>query len=297
MSNKPDDVANAVARRAGEVGQRPRTTAEEAQSARIGTMLELLKKQKPEIAKLLPAEMDIDRFMRIALSVLRTTPKLDQCTPSSFLGALMTCAQLALEPGPTGEAYIIPRGKNIGTYEQPNWIQEAHFELGYQGMIALFWRHPLAANIDTQAVHENDEFDFQYGTDGYLRHKPARKDRGDVICWYAVARLTNGGFLFRVMYRDEVEAHRLRSTQPNGTAWKNDYGPMAEKTCIRVMFKKLPRHAQIALALTHDASVRNDYTADGLDTRPEYIEGELADKDQDPEPTEAETAAMAGAHA
>ncbi|NKV63713.1 hypothetical protein GS924_06770 [Rhodococcus hoagii] len=58
---------------------------------------------KPELQRALPKHMDPDRMARIALTVLRQTPKLNECKPESFLGALMTAAQVGLEPGPLGE--------------------------------------------------------------------------------------------------------------------------------------------------------------------------------------------------
>lgn len=66
----------------------------------------------PEIQRALPKHMDADRIARIALTAVRTTPKLLDCDQFSFLAALMQSAQLGLELNTgLGQAYLIPYGK------------------------------------------------------------------------------------------------------------------------------------------------------------------------------------------
>ena len=86
-----------------------------------------------EIAKALPSVMTPDRFTRMMLSAVSATPKLAECTPKSFLGAMMNAAQLGLEPNtPLGQAYILPYS-NKG-------VMEAQFQIGYKGLIDLAYR-------------------------------------------------------------------------------------------------------------------------------------------------------------
>lgn len=277
------EISNAVARRAETVGQAVQQRP---------NLQQQIERMRPEIARALPKHMDADRMARIALTLLRQTPKLNECTPESFLGALMTCSQLGMEPGPTQEAYIIPRwnkeidnGKDANGKNLPKGAMEASFQLGYQGMVKLFWQHPLAAMIDAQAVRENDEFDYGLGLDSrFLTHKPARRGRGNAICWYSVAKLNNGGSAFQVLWPEDVEWHRSRSQAPNSPAWKGSYDSMAKKTCIRVMFKLLPKSAEIARALSHDETVRTDSSLEAIDT-PVYVAIEAG------EPTEARSRA------
>ena len=51
-----------------------------------------------ELAKALPSVITPERFTRIVLSALSSTPELNNCSRESFLGAMMTSAQLGLEP-------------------------------------------------------------------------------------------------------------------------------------------------------------------------------------------------------
>ena len=82
--------------------------AQETAAARTSegpTMQQYIKQMQGEIKKALPAVMTPERFSRIVLSALSTNPKLAETTPQSFLGAMMTAAQLGVEPNtPLGQA-------------------------------------------------------------------------------------------------------------------------------------------------------------------------------------------------
>lgn len=114
-------IQNAAAKKTA-----PTTEAPTAVKSARGQMQDYVTKMLPEIKKALPRVMTPERFSRIVLSALSTTPTLAECTPSSFLGAMMTAAQLGVEPNtPLGQGYLIPRrnGKKGG-------IWECQFQLG-----------------------------------------------------------------------------------------------------------------------------------------------------------------------
>ena len=69
---------------------------------------ELINKSLKELGKAVPSCMSAERLARIAFTTIRLNPKLADCTPESFLGALFQSAQLGLEPNVEGQAYIIP---------------------------------------------------------------------------------------------------------------------------------------------------------------------------------------------
>jgi recombination protein RecT len=236
---------------------------------------DLLDRMGPEIAKAVPAHMTAERMARIAYTQVRKNPDLAMCTAESLAGAILTCAQLGLEPGPTGEAFLVPR-KNKGVWE-------ASFEFGYKGMATLFWQHPLAMYLDTQTVYENDTFDYELGLNAFLKHKPAKGERGkETGEWYAVAKLVTGGYRFVVLDRREVERRRHRGSSPYSPSWKNDYNAMAEKSCVRAIFDLLPKSPELARALAQDGRVRTDLAADALDVEPTYedaVEGEVVEDD------------------
>ncbi|MGY4988886.1 recombinase RecT [Streptomyces nigrescens] len=277
MSN---NLAERVARRA----TTPVDQVAQRQQPAQPTLVQFVRQMGPEIARALPAHMSgaADRIARIALTDLNRVPNLAKATRDSFAGALMTCTQLGLEPGRvSGEAYLLPFwNKKIGQHE-------VQLVLGYQGMIKLFWQHPLAAGLDAREVRENDDFDYEYGLDAYLRHKPARRNRGQVTEYYALARLSNGGSAFVVMSPEDVEDIRRRSKAKDSGPWQTDYHAMAKKTGIRQLFKLLPKSPELARAVAHDESVRRDASTAGIDAVPDFIEGETVEDEQRTSPDEA----------
>ncbi len=213
----------------------------------VGSFIQAL---RPEIARAAPKHMDADRIARLALTVVRTDEAaakkrgkpqeaLVNCKPESFAGALLTASALGLEPGINGDAYLVA------------YKGEATLIIGYQGYAKLFWQHPLARHLDAQAVHEHDEFDYAYGLDPYLKHKPALGDRGKVVAYYAVAALSTGAKVFVVISPDEAKALRggnvgVSGNIPDPMRW------MERKTALRQLFKLLPKSPILARALDSD---------------------------------------------
>jgi recombination protein RecT len=209
---------------------------------------QLIQQMTPEIKKALPAHLDADRIARIAITLIGTNRALAECTPESFLGALMTASQLGLEPGPLGEAYLVPYGKQVT------------FIAGYKGLIKLAYQSGQLKRIDAHVIREHDEFDFAYGSDPYLRHKPQLlADRGRAIGVYATAELTSGAKPFVVLAVDEIERHRRRSRAADKGPWVTDWDAMARKTAVRGLARWLPLSPDLrnfATAAHLDGSVR-----------------------------------------
>ena len=225
----------------------------------------LIERMKPEMGRALPKHMDPDRMARIALTVLRQTPKLGECNPQSFLGALMTAAQCGLEPGPLGEAYLVPYGR------------EVTFVPGYRGLVKLAWNSNQLSSIAAHVVHENDTFEFAYGLEPTLVHKPSLRDRGDVIAAYAVATFKHGGNAFEIMSVEDIEAIRKRSKAANSGPWVTDWAQMARKTVLKRLSKWLPLSPEFADAIQRDGTVRTDVGSQLGEVEPTWIDAEPED--------------------
>ncbi|MFC1260689.1 MULTISPECIES: recombinase RecT [Streptomyces] len=264
------NARNAVARRAENVGQVQQADSAEQQQPDLASFVNSMSR---ELSRAVPKHLTGDRIARIALTSLRTTKHLPECTLDSFAGALMSCAQLGLEPGgPAGEAYLLP------FFNRRKGVYEVQLVIGYQGMVKLFWQSPIARHLDAQAVKENDHFEYEYGLNPKLEHKPARGNRGQTIAYYAVATMTNGGSGFVVMFPEDIEEIRKRSKAKDDGPWLTDYDAMAKKTCIRQLFKTLPKSSELARAVAHDETVRTDRSLDAIDAAPEWIPGETVER-------------------
>lgn len=249
-------------------------TEEQHEQDRLASIATKLEEDLPTIVASLPAQFSGERMAGLILNQVRKNPRLALCSQASLLGAILTCAQLGLEPGDaTGEAYLIPR-----SIWKPQWekkVTEATFQIGYKGMTTLFWRHPLAGYLHSDTVREGDDFDYAHGTTAFLTHRTPRRKSRDRSArgeptgeWYAAAKTVNGGFAFTVLETEEVEERRQASDSPNSPAWKGYFHQMAEKSCIRDLFDELPKERETRLALAWEGQVRTEMEADAFQEPP-----------------------------
>lgn len=234
----------------------------------------LIQKQAPQFKLALGKSMDPERFTRVAMTTVRTNEGLQRCNPQSVLASLMLCAQLNLEPGPLGHAYLVPFGN------------ECTFIVGYQGLIELAYRSGQVLSIYAELVHEHDAFEQRLGTDRTIDHKPPPfgQPRGKVVGVYAVAKLRGGATQFVVMTADEVERIRQMSRGKNSLMWKDHWEAAAKKTVIRQLAKWIPKSTEMQAAIAADDAAERGAAqrdASGLD---------FGDMDEDPSGDEVITA-------
>lgn len=211
---------------------------------------------KPAIKAALPSVMTPERFSRITLSALSANPTLKECTPQSFLGAMMTAAQLGLEPNtPLQQAFLIPF-RNHGKLE-------CSFQLGYKGLIDLAYRSGEVSIIQAHTVYENDEFQYELGLDPKLRHVPAKTDRGAPIAYYAMFKTKDGGYGFQVMSIEEVRAHAKKFSKSYGNGpWVTNFDEMAKKTVLKKVLKYAPLKSDFVRGISMDETTKTDISSD-----------------------------------
>ncbi len=266
---------------------------------RITTLRTMLDKSKAQIAMALPKHMTPDRMLRIAMTSVQRNPKLLECTPESFCGAIIQSAQLGLEPdGVLGHAYLIPfwNGKKR--------VTEVQFMPGYKGLLDLSRRSGNISTIYARVVYAKDSFTYRYGLDPDVTHTPTREDDpGAIVAVYAVACLRDGGQQFEVMLAREVESIREQSKKRNkgkeSGAWSEHVGEMYKKTVLRRLCKLLPVSVELQKAVALDeheaAGIPQDLSAI-LDVSSEPA-ADVPPKEPEPEPpapvaeAESETAA------
>lgn len=226
----------------------------------------LIESSAKELGRALPEHMRPERIVRIALTCIRQTPALAKCTPESFLGALFTAAQLGIEPI-AGRAYLLPfnnnRKKPDGSWHT---VKEAEFVLGYKGVADLFYRHEKAVNLEWGVVREKDDFDYQRGTNSFLRHKEAKGDRGPILGFWVMANLMNGGKPFHYMTADETLDHGKKHSKTyskkknewyDGSPWVAEFESMSLKTVLVQLMKILPLSVELQHAISQDETARD----------------------------------------
>lgn len=235
------------------------------------TILDYIKSMEGEIAKALPSVITPERFTRIVTTALSSNPKLRECTPISFVGSMMTAAQLGMECNtPLGQAYLIPR------WNSKKGANECQFQLGYKGLIDLAYRSGDVSTISAHVVCENDEFEYELGLTPVLKHKPATSNRGNPSYVYATFHTKDGGYGFEVMSMDDVREHakKFSDAVKNGkfSPWTTNFEEMAKKTVLKRVLKYAPLKTDFARQVASDETVKNTISADMFSEPAEYID-------------------------
>lgn len=233
------------------------------------TVADLIEKLKPQMALALPKHINADRFYRVILTEFRKNPDLIKCTPVSLMGALLTSAQLGLEPGLLGQAYLVP------------YKGQMEFQIGYRGMIDLARRSKNIKVIYAEGVYENDEFDYEYGLNFKLFHKPVLENKGNLIAVYGVSKFVDGGEYFKVMSKEDVDKIKKLSKTVKSpySPWNNFYDDMAKKTVIRQIFKYLPISVEILENSMNDNIIKKN---DGRENMSQINESDIINLDLEP---------------
>lgn len=250
------------------------------------TMQQYIKQMEGEIKKALPSVLTPERFTRIVLSALSTNPKLAATTPQSFLAAMMTAAQLGVEPNtPLGQAYLIPYFNN------KTRCSECQFQLGYKGLIDLAYHSGEVSVIQAQVVYANDEFTFSFGLDPQLKHVPAHENRGEPIYVYAMFRTKDDGYGFEVMSMDDIRTFAQQYSKTYGSGpWQTNFEEMAKKTVLKRVLKYAPLKSDFLRVIAQDEMVKTEisedmYAVPGTVVEVDGTTGEVIEQGEDVQPT------------
>jgi recombination protein RecT len=252
----------------------------------------------PRIAEIMPPGMDPNRLKRLVIGAYKNNKMFQRCDASSILTAVLGAAQLGLEIGEAGEAYLIP------------YKQNCELIIGYQGYLKLAYQSPAVKLIDAGEVYSNDYFDYSQGSDTKLVHRTAglsttnnfplsKAQRGDLLGYYAFALLyDNDKPVAKIMTMDEIEEHREyspsykwarkakeeaeadpKNKQKQETAkykmmtpWMTHPTEMALKTVIKSLCKLLPK-----TSILHDATSVESKTISATPIKPCNITSEIID--------------------
>ena len=232
----------------------------------------LLKSKQAEISKMLPKHLNAERLLKVAQIAATTTPALAKCDVPSLIGAIGQCAQMGLEPNTVlGHAYLLPfNTKRKDANGNEKWVNSVQVIIGYKGLIDLARRSGQIISIAAHEVCQNDKFELVYGLDEKLNHTPAMGDRGEVIGFYAIAKLKDGGHAFEFMSRlqvEEIKAAGERKNKRESSVWKDHFVEMGRKTVIRRLAKYLPLSVefQTAAAIDGMAEAGKDQHLDAID--------------------------------
>ena len=170
-----------------------------------GTLGEWLMVQQKRIAPSLPTgTVSIERFMEsVKFAILDPkNPLLRTCDKESLQRSIAQAANYGLEVGGVlGQSYFIPYNESVKT-SNGQWqkVMTCHFQIGYKGLIELARRSKTIKTIAAEPVYENDDFECELASGRSIHHKiNIFKDRGEVVAYYCLVELTNGGEQFAII--------------------------------------------------------------------------------------------------
>jgi recombination protein RecT len=161
----------------------------------------------------------------------------------------MRCAETGLEPIGPGGAWPVPfNNKHLQRLE-------VQFIPDWRGLIQLAKKTGQIKHAYGEIVRENDEVSYQKGDNPLLTHRPALRDRGEVMGAYCVVVLPDDSKHIEYMAFEEIESIRGRSKAGESGPWITDWGQMAIKTVVKRALKPFAGSPEMQTAIEYDNQV------------------------------------------
>lgn len=236
--------------------------------------------EKDNLPKLLEAHgISTAKFTQIVISEVKKSQKMQEAflnNPASLFASILHCAELGLNPSEmVGDFFFIPFKGGIKPI------------LGYKGLINLILRSGKVAKISCEVVYEGDDFEYELGLEPKLAHIPnhnASRKSTDIKWIYAVAKLSDGELVFKVMSRDEIMAIANISNVTNNLYFNDKKDPqnwMAKKTVLKQLSKLLPKDYYGQKAVSVDDSLEGEgYLMMDDENNVKYVKGRILSQKQ-----------------
>jgi len=187
---------------------------------------------KAQFALALPKHLSAERFSRVAITALTRTPKLQECTPESFMKCLLDLSAAGLEPDGRN-AHLIPYNNNKAK------TVECQLQIDYKGYVELVMRTGEVSYVHADKVCDNDVFIVDCGE---LKSHVVdyKKDRGAAYAYYAIIKRKDGTAKCEVMtlpevikIRDKSQGYKSAVQYGNDHPWISHFDEMAKKTVFK----------------------------------------------------------------
>lgn len=181
----------------------------------------------------LPKDLNVTRFVQNSVALLNGNNVLidfaQKYGTAQIKAGLLRGAFLGLD-FINAEAYLVPYGSTL------------NFMPSYKGMIKLCIKYSSRPinTIYAKIVREGDEFmeEIVRGQPS-VTFRPKPFNKAPIVGCFAVCLYKDGGMVYEVMSKEDVEQCKRSSKSKNSPAW-NFYTEMAKKTVIRRLAKSIP---------------------------------------------------------
>lgn len=233
--------------------RRHSTVKEDRNAARV-EILDHVEQHKADVVKFLSMfDISFDVFQAglhvLLMSKMEREPDFfDQVSTESVMEALFRCAKDGLIPDGKEAAigHFLAKGAKLAT---------ATYMPMRDGFVKVLWRTGMVLDINDNVVTENEEdegrFEYEEGTNGFIRHRPSMKrtDKDVALAAYCVINLVGGGTIREVVTQDELRKIAKMSKSSARAEWKFQ---MDRKAALRRIMGKMPKNKWVEQLLAHD---------------------------------------------
>ncbi len=214
----------------------------------LATLKAFLLKKKPDIdAAISPrAGFNADEFISVVITAAATNPDIFEADKRTLFVACMKAAHDGLQPDGREAALVIFNSKTYDRVARRDvWVKAVQYMPMLTGIIKMAHQTREISSFEAQAIYAEDDFDFEYGSNQFLRHKPkfpSGEGRGPVVGAWALVRWRDPTRppQFRVL--DEHDIKKIRAASKAGDkVWGPWLEEMAAKSAARRLAKYLPR--------------------------------------------------------
>jgi recombination protein RecT len=204
-----------------------------------------LMRMSDQFKMVLPPNVSVDRFVRVAITAIQMTPDLLNTSRQSLFAELMKCAKDGL----------IPDGREaaITVYKTQSGPVSQYMPM-VGGILKKVRNSGELLNMHPEIVWSKDKFRYWIDDNGpHIEHEPFMDgDRGEPVKVYVVTNTKSEGRYIDVLTKAEVMDVKNVSKAKNGP-WSGDFeGEMWKKTAIRRQSKRLPMSTDLDDVIRRD---------------------------------------------
>lgn len=245
------------------------SVAVEVQSRGVAEVEALLADSQERIAAMLHNQIQLPKFLYVAMELVRGTPGLVKCAESvegrvSIVKSILEASELGLLLTKNlGHGYLIPYQNGEMTKRCGYDVSECQFQIGYRGFLELVrTADPEVRMIYSRIVWPADE--FLVDEDSHqLSHHPdeaggtvGMDSNGQVAGFrgcYSKIIYTNGQQDFEWMPLHEIQKiQRSSKARSNDSPWRNWPEEMIKKTPMRRLCKRLKLTPDVLAGVVRD---------------------------------------------
>jgi len=196
---------------------------------------------EPQFKAALPAHVTVEKFTRVVMTAIQTSPAIMNANRASLFAACMKASQDGL----------LPDGKESALVPFKDTVQYMPM---VAGILKKIRNSGELASITAQVVHKNDSFKYWIDSDGeHIEHSPNMfEERGAVVGVYALAKMKDGSVYIEVLTMSQVEQVKRISRSKDSGPWGSFPEEMMKKTAIRRLSKRLPMSTDLEMVIKRD---------------------------------------------